>query len=96
MLYEKFCADCGAYFVARGKSAKYCSECGAIRAKISQQNAEAAAKAKLTVNPCKTFRQILKEISEYNCTHGKALSYGQYVMLFGNKAPPKKVRVKKG
>ena len=81
-LIEKYCLYCGLTFETNNSRTKYCSEDCRKAAKARKQKASytSVAKKHITEMAEKSISQVMFELEEYNRTHKRSLSYGQYVL----------------
>lgn len=83
-LVEKHCRFCGVLFESKSGGAKYCSvDCRKLaKARNFKKNHSAIKMETHTPRMAdKSIGEVMRELAEYNRTHKKALSYGQYVAL---------------
>lgn len=85
-LIEKRCVYCGLLFETKNSRTKYCSEDCAKAAKIANYNKKHKSlvlKEHIRRTADKSISEVMRELAEYNRTHHKSLTYGQYVALEG-------------
>ena len=82
------CANCGKRFDGiMAKNRQLCDECRESSANDAQMRLREDRKSeRLKRNrkkKPKTLNEIMREIKEYNDTHEKQITYGQYVSMMG-------------
>ena len=83
-LVEKRCQFCGLLFESKSGGAKYCSvDCRKLAKARDFKKNHSAIKMKVHTPRMadKSIIEVMREVDDYNRTHKKALSYGQYVAL---------------
>ena len=87
MEYKLICKHCGKEFTHKTFHKAYCDECNAERKR--ERNRKFMQKKRGTVDVVakprenKALSQVIRELEEYNKTHGTRMSYGQYVSIIG-------------
>lgn len=81
---EKRCEYCRLLFETLNSRTKYCSEDCRKLAKTKRHSKNHKAiefKEHIPRTADKSIREVMRELAEYNRTHHKSLTYGQYVAL---------------
>lgn len=84
-LIEKCCKYCGLLFETKNSRTKYCSEdCRKLaKARNFKKNCSAVKMKVHTPRMAdKSIVEVMREVDEYNRTHNKSLSYGQFVARY--------------
>ena len=78
---EKRCRYCGLLFLTLNSRTKYCSEdCKKGARSLAQQKLRSVPlKAHTPRTADKSISEVMREVDEYNRTHKKSITYGQYV-----------------
>ena len=81
---KKICIDCDNVFTALSNKALRCPDCKAMMQVQYQKNFRLREKRRCRSKNSATISDILRELDEYNATHGTSLSYGKYLLLKGS------------
>lgn len=73
---------CGKEFSSIARNRLYCSKSCRAKASLERQKETYKAPVKrVRRRPAQTISQVVKELNEYNRTHKKCLTYGQFVAM---------------
>lgn len=80
------CVFCGKEFSSIARNRLYCSKSCRAKASLERQKETYKAPVKrVRCRPAQTIAQVMRELDEYNKTHKKSLTYGQYVAMVEGK-----------